>query len=70
LISITYTAGTRRSNAAQCEWAKSPKKQSEGVRFFVGTQKTVPCQKYTDCFFDDIAHWAFFERCYDVKAVK
>jgi len=31
------------------QWAKSPKKQSEGVRIcYFGTQNTVPCcQKYT-----------------------
>jgi len=42
--------------------AKSPNKESEGVRFCkFGTRNTLPyCQKYilTYCFFGDFAHWA------------
>jgi len=41
------------------QWAKSPEKQSKGVRFYLfDTQNTVPyCQKNTptDCFFGDIS---------------
>jgi len=42
------------------QWAKSPKKQSEGIRFcYFGTENTVPCCQNTptDCFFGDFAHW-------------
>jgi len=42
------------------QWAKSPKKQSEGMCFCkFDTQNTLPyCQKYTptDGFFGDFAH--------------
>jgi len=49
-----------RSCFISTQSAKSPKKQSERVRFCFGTQNTVSyCQKYThtDCFFGDFAHW-------------
>jgi len=47
------------------QWAKSPKKQFEGVRFFkFGTQNTC-CRKHTptDCFFGDVAHWVKVDFC-------
>jgi len=41
------------------QWAKSPKQQSEGVRFVNSVLKMLCCKKYTpaDCFFGDFAHW-------------
>jgi len=43
------------------QWAKSPKEQSEGVRFFVNSALKI--QRHIvkkDCFFSDFAHWEVF----------
>jgi len=41
-------SGNKQCEGETTQWAKSPKKQSEGVRF-------TP----SDCFFGDFAYWVY-----------